>query len=234
MRLFATGATGYNFAMFILTSEFFVVVVLHDRSIVAERTSGEPFNRRLRQCCDTGITSRIASPDSSLSRSASVFTSTNRRISSAVNSALHPETSIHLKVCLLSIFGRKVYPPLPTTLSAFRLAQSRQNICPSAQEVMQFAGHSSKQQPLLSAHKKAKYHSNNPPDSSCNLKLSALAASSSASSMVLILSSSASLARRSSHPSIQAISSSTSRPTGVCNSIAIRAFLPRGVLIALY
>jgi hypothetical protein len=44
MRLFATGATGYNFAMFILTSEFFVVVVLHDRSIVAERTSGEPFN----------------------------------------------------------------------------------------------------------------------------------------------------------------------------------------------
>src|SRR5271154_5864999 len=127
-------------------------------------------------------TSRIASPDASLSLSAIVFASTKRAISADVNSALHPETSIHLKMCA----------PFPTMVSAFLRAQSRQNKCPSAHAVMQFSGHSSKQQPLLSTcfSTVESYHSNSPPFTSCSRKLSNLAASSSSSSCLFLLSSS--------------------------------------------
>jgi hypothetical protein len=43
----STGSTGYDFTLWILTAEFFVVVVFDDCAIVAEWTGYETFDRCL-------------------------------------------------------------------------------------------------------------------------------------------------------------------------------------------
>ena len=118
VRFRATESTRHNFAIFVLTSKFLVVLILDDSAIIAERTSDESFNGCLKlELTDETETSRIASPDANLSLRAMVFASTKREISADVNSALQPDTSMHLKKC----------PPFPTVVSAFLRAQSRQN-----------------------------------------------------------------------------------------------------------
>ena len=57
--------------------------------------------------------SRIASPEASLSRNARVFGSTNLRVSAAVNSALQPETSMHLNTCLVLASLTRGIPAVP-------------------------------------------------------------------------------------------------------------------------